>query len=96
MDELIEMQGEFDFSVVSPALTVQAMRDSGYKDTDHALAELIDNSIEADAQLIELIICEAPPDPDRAYARARVNEIAVADGGCGMDAVTLRRGAQVR
>ena len=37
------------------------MRDSGYKDTDHALAELIDNSIEADAQLIELIICEAPP-----------------------------------
>ena len=91
MDELIEMQGELDFSVVSPALTVQAMRDSGYKDTDHALAELIDNSIEADAQLIELIICEAPPDPDRAYARARVNEIAVADGGCGMDAVTLRR-----
>ena len=91
MDEMIGTQGEFDFSVVSPALTVQAMRDSGYKDTDHALAELIDNSIEADARLIELIVCEAPPDPDRAYARARVDEIAVADDGCGMDAVTLRR-----
>ena len=91
MDELIETQRELDFSVVSPALTVQAMRDSGYKDTDHALAELIDNSIEAGAQLIELIICEAPPNPAQAYARARINEIAVADEGCGMDAVTLRR-----
>lgn len=91
MDELIETQGEFDFAVVSPALTVQALRDSGYKDTDHALAELIDNSIEAEARLVELVVCEAPPDPGRAYARARVSEIAVADDGCGMDAVTLRR-----
>ena len=91
MVSVIETQGELDFSVVSPALTIRAMRDSGYKDTDHALAELLDNSIEANAQLIELIVCEVPADPGRAYARARINEIAVVDDGGGMDPVTLRR-----
>ena len=43
------IQQEFDFSIVSAKLTIEAMRDSGYKDTDHALAELLDNSIEAGA-----------------------------------------------
>ena len=91
MDSMIKVQGHFDFSVVSPALTVKAMRDSGYKDTDHALAELIDNSIEAGAQLIELVACERPADQDHAYSRAQVSEIAVVDDGEGMDEVTLRR-----
>ena len=49
-------QQELDFSIVSPKLTVEAMRDSGYKDTDHALAELIDNSVEAEADLVEIIV----------------------------------------
>ena len=91
MDDMIETQGHLDFSVVSPTLTIKAMRDSGYKDTDHALTELVDNSIEACARLIELIACETPPDPDRAYSRANVQEIAVIDDGEGMDEVTLRR-----
>ena len=50
-----QFQRELDFSIVSPKLTIEAMRDSGYKDTDHALAELIDNSVEAKADLIEII-----------------------------------------
>ena len=41
------VQEELDFSIVSAKLTIEAMRDSGYKSTDHALAELIDNSVEA-------------------------------------------------
>lgn len=85
------VQQEFDFSIVSPELTIEAMRDSGYKDTDHALAELIDNSVEAGADLVEIIAVETPPDPDQHYARARVSEIAVADNGEGMDSTTLRR-----
>ena len=85
------IQQEFDFSIVSPKLTIEAMRDSGYKDTDHALAELIDNSVEAGANLVEIIAVETPPDPDQRYARARVSEIAVADNGEGMDSTTLRR-----
>ena len=85
------IQQELDFSIVSPKLTIEAMRDSGYKDTDHALAELIDNSVEAGADLVEIIAVETPPDPDQRYARARVSEIAVADNGEGMDSTTLRR-----
>lgn len=88
--ELVD-QPQFDFSIVSPELTVEAMRDSGYKDTDHALAELIDNSIDADATRVELVAVEIPPDPSVPYSRARINEIAVVDDGTGMDFVTLRR-----
>ena len=82
---------QLDFSIVSPILTVKAMRDSGYKDTDHALAELIDNSIEARANFIEVIAVETPPDPNIRYARPQISEIAVIDNGEGMDLTTLRR-----
>lgn len=82
---------QLDFSIVSPELTVKAMRDSGYKDTDHALAELIDNSIEAGATFIEVIATETPPDPAIRFARAQISEIAVMDNGEGMDHITLRR-----
>ncbi|MCY4139248.1 MAG: ATP-binding protein [Rhodobacteraceae bacterium] len=89
--ETAALQQEFDFSIVSAKLTIEAMRDSGYKDTDHALAELIDNSVEARADLIEVVAVETPPDPNVPFARARVSEIAVIDNGEGMDATTLRR-----
>ena len=86
-----ESQIPLDFLIVSPKLTIEAMRDSGYKDTDHALAELIDNSVEAGASLIEIIAVETPPDGSQPYARARITKIAVVDDGEGMDATTLRR-----
>ena len=89
--ETQSIQGKLDFSIVSAKLTIEAMRDSGYKNTDHALAELIDNSVEAGAELVEIIAVETPPDPNQAYARPRVSEIAVVDNGEGMDSTTLRR-----
>ena len=89
MDNIAGQQ--LDFSIVSPRLTVEAMRDSGYKDTDHALAELIDNSIEARATLVEVIAVEKISQPSKPYARPRIFEIAVADDGEGMDRTTLRR-----
>lgn len=82
---------QLSFSILSPSLTIEAMRDSGYKDTDHALAELIDNSIEANANLVELIAIETPPAEDIRYARNEVSEIAVADNGEGMTKDILRR-----
>lgn len=46
--------GQLSFSIVNTEMTVEAMRDSGYKSTTHALAELIDNAIEAEATAIEV------------------------------------------
>ena len=84
-------QEQLSFSILSPTLTIEAMRDSGYKDTDHALAELIDNSIEAEAKLVELIAVETPPAEGTPYARNAVSQIAVADNGVGMAKDVLRR-----
>ena len=36
-------------NIVPPHLVVQAMRDNGYKNAAYAVAELIDNSIQAGA-----------------------------------------------
>ncbi|WP_063129997.1 ATP-binding protein [Nocardia fusca] len=79
-----------NYRIVSPTLTVKAMRDSGYKNTAYALAELIDNSIDAQAELVEVFACEAPV---KAGSRTsyRVEKIAVLDNGEGMDPPTLRR-----
>ncbi|AOS90770.1 ATP-binding protein [Mycobacterium intracellulare subsp. chimaera] len=78
------------YQIVSPELTVKAMRDSGYKNTAYALAELIDNSIDANAREVEVFACESKTDRG-AQVRARVDTIAVLDNGTGMDADLLRR-----
>ena len=50
---------QLSFSIIDPKMTVEAMRDSGYKSTTHALAELIDNSIESGATAIEVFWFES-------------------------------------
>lgn len=64
------------------------MRYSGYKNSAHAVAELIDNSIEAKAKHVELV-CMSEWNNDR--SRHVVEEIAVVDDGSGMNKETLRR-----
>ncbi|MFF1558195.1 ATP-binding protein [Streptomyces sp. NPDC058279] len=79
-----------NFRIVSPSLTVKAMRDSGYKSTAYALAELIDNSIDAKATLVEVFACESPVQVSSRTSH-RVETIAVLDNGTGMDTDALRR-----
>ncbi|WP_051027971.1 ATP-binding protein [Nocardia higoensis] len=79
-----------NYRIVSPTLTVKAMRDSGYKNTAYALAELIDNSIDAKAELVEVFACEAPVMVE-SRTSYRVERIAVLDNGEGMAPPTLRR-----
>lgn len=79
-----------NYQIVSPELTVKALRDSGYKSTAHALAELIDNSIEAKASIVEVFAVEEPGKVTERI-RHRINKIAVLDNGIGMDSVVLRR-----
>ena len=78
---------QVDFSIINTAMTVRSMRDSGYKSTTHALAELIDNSIEASAVSIELFGLSRW---DEVKSRHALEELAVLDDGVGMDADTLR------
>lgn len=78
------------YSIVTSDLTVKALQDSGYKSTAHAIAELIDNGIEATAELVELFVVESIDRPSQ-RARHRVEKIAVLDNGSGMDPETLRQ-----
>lgn len=82
-----EGQLELDFSIIDATMTVQAMRDSGYKSTTHALAELIDNAIESGAHVIEVFGLSRVDDRT---SRRMLQELAVLDNGGGMDRNTLR------
>ena len=75
------------FSIIDPGMTVDAMRNSGYKSTTHALAELIDNSIESHATEIELFGISRR---DERTGRFTLKELAVLDNGEGMNRDTLR------
>ena len=80
------------FDIVPTNLAVKAMRDSGYKNAAYAIAELIDNAIQAGAAKVELLCRE---DYDGAgKGRARIREIAVLDNGSGMSADVLRKALQ--
>ena len=86
MDEQLNELSEADRSLFPGSFTIRAIRDSRYHNTAYAIAELIDNSIEAGAERVELLCMEeATP----GQTRRRVKEIAVLDRGEGMDARTL-------
>ena len=76
------------FSIVDTPMAVEALRDSGYMSTTHALAELIDNSIESGATSIEVFGVTQRDDTTRRFT---LKELAILDNGGGMDAETLRR-----
>ena len=85
----INNEGQQTFSIINTPMTVSAMRDNGYRSTTHALAELIDNSIEANATHIELFGLSRF-DMVSERRRVRLKELAVLDDGEGMDFYTLR------
>lgn len=75
------MKRDRALELVVPQNFIQATRDSGYKSLGSAIAELIDNSFEANAQHVIV-----------SFAKDHTNEVSVtiADDGCGMDATTLQ------
>ena len=89
VDQLAEVRAANpDRTLFPPDLTIRALRDSRYHNTAYAIAELIDNSIEAGAEQIELL-CMEQSEIVESRARWRVSEIAVLDKGEGMDVPTL-------
>ncbi len=79
--------------IVPVHLAITAMRDNGYKNAAYAIAELMDNAIQAGAHRVDLIAATRAR-----YAAAstvnQIEQIAVLDDGSGMDAATLRLALQ--
>lgn len=88
LTEAAESQ-RLDGEIIPPELAVKAMRDSGYKNTAYALAELIDNSVQANASNVEVICLEAYQQVNKRASR-RIQEIGILDNGNGMTPETLR------
>ncbi|TGV61062.1 ATP-binding protein [bacterium M00.F.Ca.ET.141.01.1.1] len=78
-----------NFSIVPAHLAVKAMRDNGYKNAAYAIAELMDNAIQAGAKNVELLCAEQTTQLAQ-RTRRRVHQIAVLDDASGMDKDTLR------
>jgi Histidine kinase-, DNA gyrase B-, and HSP90-like ATPase len=74
------------YPLVATRNFIQATRDSGYKSTSSALAELVDNSLEANASCVEIRI----ETPDGGELRS----ISVSDNGIGMPPPTLQLALQ--
>ena len=72
-------------SIVAVDKFIQATRDSGYKGTASAVAELVDNALQAGADEIELFIQKGEGDVRHPI------EVYVCDNGCGMDPFSLRQ-----
>lgn len=82
-----------DNSIVPAYLAVKAMRDNGYKNAAYAIAELMDNSIQHEATIVELL-CSEIDVPINLRTVSRINQIGILDNGTGMDSDTLRMALQ--
>ncbi len=71
-------------------LISQALRDSGFRDANHALAELIDNSIQAAATRIHIYLFSERVQGTKNVVE-QIVKIAVLDNGSGMSPEVLRR-----
>ena len=89
----IDQLDVYDGDLIPPSLSIKAMRDSGYRNTAYALAELIDNSIQANADLVEVFCIERPRLINQREC-SRIVKIGVLDNGSGMDEITLRLALQ--
>ena len=88
MAEPLNELKDVDRNLFPGSLTIRALRDSRYHNTAYALSELIDNSVEASAGLID-ILCQEKAEIVKLRNQPRLSEIAVIDNGTGMDAKTL-------
>jgi hypothetical protein len=68
-------------SIIALDRFIQSTRDSGYKGTVSAIAELVDNSLEASARRVDIQVRKSTAGDDF--------EVSVLDDGTGMDAETL-------
>ena len=88
-----EENKQLELSIIPVHLAITAMRDSGYRTTAHAIAELIDNAQQAKATEVSLFCFEETEQLEH-RTRRRVKRIAVLDNGEGMDPDVLGQALQ--
>lgn len=88
-----EDQPQIEPQIIPSELAIVAMRDSGYKNTAYAVAELIDNSQQAGAKDIEVMCTETECMVEK-RRRNRIDRLAVLDNGEGMNNEILRMALQ--
>ena len=79
------MNAETDVTLIAIDKFIQATRDSGYRGTSSAVAELIDNSLQAGATVIDVCLLDHP---ERSTYPV---DVYIIDNGEGMTASTLRQ-----
>ena len=79
---------QLNMDLFDVGMTLRAFRASRYQSTAFAVAELIDNSVDAEATFVDVLFVERE---EMANERSvtRLSEIAVADNGIGMSGSTL-------
>lgn len=82
------MKPASSYPIVALNRFIEATRDSGYKNTSAAIAELIDNSFEAEASIVEILVHEFNEDAKREL------KVIVGDNGHGMTPSVLRLALQ--
>lgn len=87
VDQLTDLDGA-DRNLFPSNFVIRALRDSRYHNTAYAIAELIDNSIEADAEQIE-ILCMEKRQIVSSRTRGQIAGVAVLDNGAGMTPMIL-------
>ena len=93
MNEEVDLEGN-DGSVpmINNEMYFDSIRSSGYNDTAMALGELIDNSLQAKATKVDVLIAESQNRVGRRGRRSwQAHEIAVLDNGVGMEPSLLQR-----
>lgn len=88
-----EPQQRPEGEIYPPEFIIESMRDSGYRNTAYALAELIDNSVQAKAKNIEVTCIEESKQINK-RERSRLKSICVIDDGEGMTPDILRQALQ--
>ncbi len=88
MVDQIDNLNNADRNLFPGSFTIRAIRDSRYHNTAYAIAELIDNSVEASAERVELL-CMEQPVVGKSRTLHEISEVGVLDNGTGMDAREL-------
>ena len=84
----------YDLRPIRIGPTLESLRETPYEHAANAIAELIDNSIDAHARRVNLLI-EEEYKPVKERRRWQVAELAVVDNGDGMDPLTLPKALRV-